>query len=462
MRKQLLLGLVVFSHVSALSQVPNESFENWVGTEPVAWTTNNVPAISVFPITPSSTSHHGMLAMKGEVVDFMSAAIPPVVYTNTQPLGFPIDKKFQCLYGYFQYSPVGGDALKISVGMTRNGAAVGGGELVIVNPQNTWQEFVVDINYISNDTSSVPDHCMINITITNIPVTHAGSAFLLDALAFCGEQLFTSFSTFGSHTVISQNFLDLSATAEGADDFVVPAGSRWTLQAVEILGSYTRGGQGFQSATVNVRADDNNKPGPVIFSDTTFINRGPNFFIILRDTVGFGPGRYWLNFVVNMPRGPDTSYFGWATSASQAGAPFHWRDPNNILGFNVPAWAPGNQNGVGGGDPDLVFELLGYQPGTTGVVRTDAGLPDGFALGQNYPNPFNPSTRIVFTVPQQSLVTLRVHNLLGQIVATPVHEELSPGEYAVNWNASGLSSGTYFYSLTDGQRMLTRRMILLK
>ena len=85
-----------------------------------------------------------------------------------------------------------------------------------------------------------------------------------------------------------------------------------------------------------------------------------------------------------------------------------------------------------------------------------------YRLNQNYPNPFNPSTTISFTIPATSNVSLKVFNVLGKEVATLVHETKSAGNYSINFNASGLSSGVYFYQLTTDNFTSTKKFILLK
>ena len=90
-----------------------------------------------------------------------------------------------------------------------------------------------------------------------------------------------------------------------------------------------------------------------------------------------------------------------------------------------------------------------------------------FALEQNYPNPFNPSTKIKFEIPDQvrndrNLVTLKVYDVLGNEVATLVNEEKPAGEYEVEFDASSLPSGVYFYHLKAGSFIETKKMIFLK
>jgi hypothetical protein len=88
--------------------------------------------------------------------------------------------------------------------------------------------------------------------------------------------------------------------------------------------------------------------------------------------------------------------------------------------------------------------------------------PLTFQLEQNYPNPFNPSTKISFQISQNDFVSLKVYNILGNEVATLVNENKSAGKYEVSFDASSLSSGTYFYKLQTGSFVESKKMILLK
>ena len=88
--------------------------------------------------------------------------------------------------------------------------------------------------------------------------------------------------------------------------------------------------------------------------------------------------------------------------------------------------------------------------------------PEGFQLAQNYPNPFNPATKIVYSLPHRSMVTLAVYNSLGQRVATLVNEEIGQGIHEATFDATKLASGNYFYRLTAGGQTQTRVMTVLK
>ncbi|MBD3170403.1 MAG: T9SS type A sorting domain-containing protein [candidate division Zixibacteria bacterium] len=100
--------------------------------------------------------------------------------------------------------------------------------------------------------------------------------------------------------------------------------------------------------------------------------------------------------------------------------------------------------------------------GQVGVDDNGGNTPVDFALNQNYPNPFNAQTTITYTLAGNSDVKLEVYNLLGQKVATLVDGYQNAGIHAVNWDASEVSSGIYFYKLDAGDKVLTRKMSLLK
>jgi hypothetical protein len=99
---------------------------------------------------------------------------------------------------------------------------------------------------------------------------------------------------------------------------------------------------------------------------------------------------------------------------------------------------------------------------TTIVQEKANAIPTSFLLEQNYPNPFNPSTKIQFTLSHSGYVTLKVYNTLGAEVATLVAENLSAGEHTVEWNASGLAGGVYFYRLQAGATVQTKKLVVLK
>ena len=85
-----------------------------------------------------------------------------------------------------------------------------------------------------------------------------------------------------------------------------------------------------------------------------------------------------------------------------------------------------------------------------------------FNLYQNYPNPFNPSTTISWQLAESHFVSLKIYDVLGNEISTLINEEQQAGFHKIDFNASSLSSGVYFYSLRSNNKTLTNRMILIK
>lgn len=99
---------------------------------------------------------------------------------------------------------------------------------------------------------------------------------------------------------------------------------------------------------------------------------------------------------------------------------------------------------------------------TTGITQTGAGIPGAYKLYDNYPNPFNPSTNIKFDVKENTNVKLSVYSITGSLVSELVNANLSAGTYEASWDASGMASGFYFYSIQAGDYIATKKMVLTK
>lgn len=123
---------------------------------------------------------------------------------------------------------------------------------------------------------------------------------------------------------------------------------------------------------------------------------------------------------------------------------------------------------------DFVNDSVGYAVGSNVVIKTTNGgltfinseggtAPTSFELLQNYPNPFNPSTYISFKIAKAGFVSLIIYNASGGELQKPVSENMRPGTYGVTFDASGLSSGVYFYTLmVDGKTVDSKKMLLVK
>lgn len=100
--------------------------------------------------------------------------------------------------------------------------------------------------------------------------------------------------------------------------------------------------------------------------------------------------------------------------------------------------------------------------GHTSSIEQDNMNPDKFSLNQNYPNPFNPSTTIQYALCSRQFVVLKVYDLLGMEIATLINQEKQAGSYEIDFDASLLSSGIYFYQLRAGSLIQTKKMIILR
>jgi hypothetical protein len=97
-----------------------------------------------------------------------------------------------------------------------------------------------------------------------------------------------------------------------------------------------------------------------------------------------------------------------------------------------------------------------------GEILVDVGLPNKYLLEQNFPNPFNPSTTIKFSLPEKSIVAIKVFNLLGEEVSKIVDDEFSAGIHQVEYNASNLPSGVYYYKMETPKFTQIRKMAVIK
>lgn len=140
---------------------------------------------------------------------------------------------------------------------------------------------------------------------------------------------------------------------------------------------------------------------------------------------------------------------------------------NNWFADNTPTTQ--NLNSI-----QFVNELTGWAAGENGVIlkTTTGGLtiventgytvPGEFSLFQNYPNPFNPTTQFGFRIADFGLVRLTVFDAIGREVEVLVNQQLQPGTYEINWDASVYPSGVYYYRLEAGDFSETKKMILIK
>jgi hypothetical protein len=99
--------------------------------------------------------------------------------------------------------------------------------------------------------------------------------------------------------------------------------------------------------------------------------------------------------------------------------------------------------------------------GAVGIIKNNE-IPLSYSLSQNYPNPFNPVTSINYAIPKQGFVSLKIYDILGREITALVNEVKTPGYYVVDFDASNLGSGVYFYKIVSNDFTDIKRMMLIK
>jgi len=108
------------------------------------------------------------------------------------------------------------------------------------------------------------------------------------------------------------------------------------------------------------------------------------------------------------------------------------------------------------------MDALGMDTTLVTVERQINSIPQNFRLEQNYPNPFNPSTTIRYSLPERGEIELVVYDALGKQIETLISGDHDAGVYEVDFDATGLTSGVYFYQIKSGSFTETRKLVLMK
>jgi hypothetical protein len=166
----------------------------------------------------------------------------------------------------------------------------------------------------------------------------------------------------------------------------------------------------------------------------------------------------------------------WSTGSGAGIRPYVYQaDPNQMYAGVLSNWATTKGYPVlenlrysnvalqsAGSDGKAIGDLNWFPEQLTAISERPASVARGFGLNQNYPNPFNPSTKISYTLSAKGLTRLSVYDVLGREVAVLINKVQNAGPYEVTFEAKDLSSGIYYYKLTNSETTVTMKMLLLK
>ena len=187
--------------------------------------------------------------------------------------------------------------------------------------------------------------------------------------------------------------------------------------------------------------------------NTLYTNRGDSIFSSINSympTFSYGIGN---NIYYGLGQNASDGFVGQTVSSYRFQKSINigqsWNRGDSLTTFNPSQlYFIDNNTGFIIGDGGMILKTS--NGGNVGVGNTNTSLPDKFILQQNYPNPFNPVTKINFSLPVLSRITLKVYDVLGREVAVLLNSELrTAGNYSVSFDGSKYSSGVYFYKFVN-------------
>ncbi len=258
----------------------------------------------------------------------------------------------------------------------------------------------------------------------------------------------------------SQNFLDFGGIAQTADDFIVPEGAKWKIKSVLANGA-ANNAPAIDAATVVIYLDNNGAPGQEVYNSGSIVpTSDPDDYSLdleLPEEVELESGSYWVSVYANLNFGDNAQQWFWFTQANVIGNEAAYKDPADLFGTGAVDWTPAS-TAFGSAPEDQVFQIFGLVEEVGNEEETDlSGLPDdelgsqslaeldGKVITTVWPNPS--SSEFFFSIKggQDTRVSARVYNILGQLV----HEKTNiDAAQTFSWNASSNPAGLYLVKIT--------------
>jgi hypothetical protein len=174
-----------------------------------------------------------------------------------------------------------------------------------------------------------------------------------------------------------------------------------------------------------------------------------------------GSGWSAWSFVNKFKVSNDTFYFKIPGSQLGTSVEYYLAAQDIALPTSKISTLPAGGSGINPPGSTAPTTKFAFTVGTTGITK-ETEQPLTYNLFDNYPNPFNPTTKIKFSLPENTFVSLKVYDITGKLVSELINSQFESGVYTIDFSANGISSGTYFYRLSTNGYTQVKKMVLIK
>jgi len=304
----------------------------------------------------------------------------------------------------------------------------------------------------SSDPTESPRH-FIDIDIYNEFITTGRIPQTLDSL----------YALHGQPFVIDNGILPFAiiATTDSVRKYLQLHDWQKAMLKAADLGHYVADAHNPLHITMNYDGQLTNQTGVHSRYETQMINRDSMYFTYLGDSCNYisNINQYSFNMVYNNYKYVDSVLYADSVSRALAGsygAAYYTNLWNMSGNFTIKLFKSGSNSLA-----RLIYTAW-INAGSPVPVISQSEIVSGFELNQNYPNPFNPSTKIQYVIPKKEFVNIKVFDISGKEIANLVNGVKEAGTYSVDFKPQSLTSGIYFYKMSAGDFVTTKRMMYIK